>query len=254
MKATNYGPASKYYDLFASKDDIDFYKELALKHGKKALELGVGTGRVAVELAKANITVWGIDSSKHMLNVAKQKLEKESASVRKHVTLKLGDMRNFKLKEHFPLVYIPSATFEHCITKEDQMKCLSSIFNVLEEDGKLAFDISQLSEKTESSWWIDRKEVDARKEVVRTIFSRCNPQTNIVSVNLFFEVFQNGKLKERYHEYGETKIFSNEEVEKILRDIGFKMDDVYSSFDKSPYDVKSQKVIFVATKLHKERV
>ncbi len=40
----NYGPASKYYDLFASKDDIAFYRELALQHGEKVLELGVGTG------------------------------------------------------------------------------------------------------------------------------------------------------------------------------------------------------------------
>jgi ubiquinone/menaquinone biosynthesis C-methylase UbiE len=248
----NYGRASKYYDLFASKDDIDFYKKLALKHGRKALELGVGTGRVAIELAKANVTAWGIDNSKYMLNVARQKLKKENTSVRKSVILKLGDMRNFELKKRFPLVYIPSATFEHCITKEDQRKCLSSIYNVLEEGGKLALDISQPSEKTESSWWIDRKEIDAQKEVVRTIFSRRNPQTNIVSVNLFFEIFQNDKLKERYHEYGEAKISSKEEVEKIIRDIGFKTGNVYSNFDKSPYEVKSQRVIFTAMKPHKE--
>jgi len=59
----NYGPASKYYDLFGSKDDIGFYRELAIKHGRKALELGIGTGRVAIELAKAKVKVWGIDSS-----------------------------------------------------------------------------------------------------------------------------------------------------------------------------------------------
>ena len=53
----NYGPASKYYDLFCSKDDIAFYRELALQHGRKALELGVGTGRVTIELAKANVVV-----------------------------------------------------------------------------------------------------------------------------------------------------------------------------------------------------
>ena len=62
----NYGPASKYYDLFASKDDVNFYEELALKHGKKALELGVGTGRVAIELEKKGVTVWGVDNSKYI--------------------------------------------------------------------------------------------------------------------------------------------------------------------------------------------
>ena len=69
----DYGPASKYYDLFGSKDDVAFYRELAIKHGCRALELGVGTGRVTIELAKAGVTVLGIDNSRYMLNVARSK-------------------------------------------------------------------------------------------------------------------------------------------------------------------------------------
>jgi cyclopropane fatty-acyl-phospholipid synthase-like methyltransferase len=245
----NYGPASKYYDLFASKDDIIFYKELSLKHGRKALELGVGTGRVAIELAKANVTVWGIDNSNYMLDVARQKLRREKTSVRKRVTLKLGDMRNFRLKETFPFIYISSSTFEHCVTEGDQRRCLTSVYNALEGRGMFAFDVSQLlAEKPESSWWIDRSELGAEEEVIRTIFSRRNPQTNIVSVNLFFDVYKNGKLKERYYEYGEARISSKNDVEKLLKSVGFKIDSIYGNFDKSAYDEKSQRIIFVATK------
>jgi ubiquinone/menaquinone biosynthesis C-methylase UbiE len=246
--AVNYGPASKYYDLFASNDDLDFYKELAVKHGRKALELGVGTGRVAIELAKADVTVWGIDNSKYMLNVARHKLETSSTSIRKRVKLKLGDIRNFKLKQKFPFVYIPSATFEHCITKEDQNNCLTNVYNALERKGILAFDISQLSSrKPENSWWIDRRELSSKEEVVRTIFSRRNPQTNIVSVNLFFEVYQEGNLKERYYEYGEARIFSKREIEKMLKDDGFRVDKIYGNFDKSSHSPESRKLIFVAS-------
>jgi len=245
----NYGPASKYYDLFASKDDINFYKELALKHGKKALELGAGTGRVAIELAKKGVTVWGVDNSRYMLNVARQKLKKENASVKKRVTLKLGDMRKFQLKEAFPFIYIASSTFEHCITEEDQRRCLTSVYDALESKGILAFDISQpIRKKQEGSWWIDRRKLSVEEEVVRTIFSRRNSKTNIVSVNLFFEVYQNGKLKERYYEYGEARISSKEEVEKILENVGFKVKRVYGNFDKSTYSPKSQRVVFVSSK------
>jgi ubiquinone/menaquinone biosynthesis C-methylase UbiE len=59
--------AAKFYDLFGSKNDVGFYKELALQSGKKALELGVGTCRVAIPLARSGITVVGIDNSVHML-------------------------------------------------------------------------------------------------------------------------------------------------------------------------------------------
>jgi len=63
-----YRLAAKFYDLFGSKNDLDFYRELALQTGNKALELGVGTGRVAIELAKAGITVMGIDKSRYQSN------------------------------------------------------------------------------------------------------------------------------------------------------------------------------------------
>ncbi|NIQ06049.1 MAG: class I SAM-dependent methyltransferase [Candidatus Korarchaeota archaeon] len=244
----NYGPASKYYDLFASKEDISFYKEMAVKHGRKALDLGVGTGRVALELARAKVTVLGIDNSKYMLDVARQKLKKEKPSTRKRITLKLGDMRNFSLKETFPFIYIASSTFEHCITEKDQERCLTSVYNALGSEGVLAFDISQpRPEKPETSWWIDRKELNS-KEIVRTIFSRRKPQTNVISVNLFFDVYEEGKFMERYYEYGKARISSKEEIEKILETVRFKVNHTYGDFDKSAYDEKSQKAIFVVKK------
>ena len=245
----NYGPASKYYDLFASRDDIEFYKELAFEHKRKALDVGVGTGRVAIELARAGVTVWGIDSSRYMLNVARRKLRKESASVRGRIVLRYGDMRDFRLHEMFPFVYIASSTFEHCITDDDQKKCLTSVFNALERKGTLAFDISQLAQgKPDASWWVDRSEPREGVEVVRTILSRWNPLTNVVCLNLFFDVYRKGALEDRYYEYGEARISSKQDIERLLKDVGFEIRDVYGDFDKSPYGDSSRRAIFIACK------
>jgi len=43
--------AEKYYDLFGEKQDVGFYLDLAREQGGKALELGVGTARLAIQLA-----------------------------------------------------------------------------------------------------------------------------------------------------------------------------------------------------------
>ncbi len=244
----NYGPASKYYDLFASKDDIDFYKGLAVKYGRKALELGVGTGRVAIELAKADVTVWGIDNSKYMLDVAREKLQEEQSTVRERVTLKLGDMRSLEVKEKFPFIYIPSSTFEHCTTEEDKERCLTNVYRALKEKGVLAFDISQPQEKLESSWWIDQRRLSEEEEVVRTIFSRRNPENHVISVNLFFEVYLKGELKEKYYELGKARIWTKQNIENALRTIGFNIRHVYGDYNKSAYDKKSRRAIFVAHK------
>ncbi len=243
----NYGPASKYYDLFATKDDLAFFKEIALKHGKKALELGVGTGRVAIELAKAKITVLGIDNSRFMLDVAKEKVKKESPSLKKRIELKLGDMRTFKTNRSFPFVYIASSTFEHCKTKEDQRKCLSNVYRSLQSGGVFTFDISQSHKKLESSWWIDQAQL-GNQEIVRTIFSKTDLETNIVSVELFFDVYERGKLKERYYEHGEARLSTKEEIEAMLIDIGFMIEEIFGDFSKSAYSPQSRHAVFVCRK------
>jgi hypothetical protein len=158
-------------------------------------------------------------------------------------------MRSFDLKETFPFVYAASSTFEHCLTKEDQTKCLTSAYNALENGGILAFDISQPNkDKPTSSWYIDQRNLHRDEEVVRTIFSRTNHQTGIVSVDLFFDVYRKGLLKERLHEYGEAKLSSKQDIETLLKSVGFKVQNTYGSFNKTPYSEQSHQTIFVCRK------
>jgi len=245
----NYGPASKFYDLFSHKDDIAFYRDLARNNGRRVLELGVGTGRVAIELARSGISVLGIDNSKYMLAVAERKLERESVSVRELVTLRLGDMRRFRSKMRFPFMCMASQTFEHCLTEEDQKRCLKCAYSTLEEGGTLAFDVSQhrKSEPT-GSWYIDSAKLSPQRKVVRTIFSKRDMETNVVTLNLFFDVFHKGEMKVRFHECGKAKITEREDIERKLKEAGFSLRHVYGNYDLSEYSTRSERMIFVATK------
>ncbi len=244
-----YRQSAKFYDLFGSKNDLEFYRELALQNGKKALELGVGTGRVAIPLAKAAVTVVGIDNSVHMLRVAREKLAKEPEAVRRRVILERGDMRSFKLKYSFPFIYISASTFDHNVTVEEQKRTLNCIYEHLGENGTFAFDLEQAtSDKPETSWWIDRKEIDGGKMVVRSIFTRRNMTRRICSLDLFFDVYKNGQLLERYHEYGEVAIISKGEVTKLLEENGFRVDNIYGDFNRSKYRNDSPKVVLVTRK------
>jgi len=241
--------AAKFYDLFGSKNDFGFYRELALQSGNKALELGVGTGRVAIPLAKAAVTVVGIDNSIHMLRVARKKLAKETEAVRRRAILKRGDMRNFELKQSFPFIYIPASTFDHNITVEEQKRTLSCIYKHLEKNGTFAFDLEQaMPDKPEASWWIDRKRIESGKMVVRSIFTRRNMTSRTCSLDLFFDVYKNGKLLERYHEYGEVAIISRDEVTKLLEQNGFTVESIYGDFNNSKYRNDSAKVVLVTRK------
>jgi len=244
-----YRQAAKFYDLFGSKNDLQFYKELALQSGKKALELGVGTGRVAIPIARAGITVVGVDNSVHMLRVAREKLTRETEAVRRRVILKRGDMRNFELKQSFPFIYIPASTFDHNIIVEEQKGTLNCVYKHLEKNGVFAFDLEQtMPDKPQTSWWIDRKEIDGRRMVVRSIFTRRDTIKCTCSLDLFFDIYKNGKLLERYHEYGEVAIISKDEVTKLLEENGFRVESIYGDFNKSKYRNDSPRIVLVTRK------
>ena len=244
-----YRLAAKFYDLFGSKDDLEFYKELAVQSGASALELGVGTARVAIPLARAGVGIVGLDNSEYMLEVARAKLAKEPKAVQDRVTLMRGDMMNLQLDQTFSLVYIPASTFDHCVTAQDRARCLGGIYNHLEEQGKLAFDIEQVSpDKPAASWWIDRKETNKDTTVVRSIFTRRDLARRLCSLDLFFDVYRNGKLVERYHEYGEVAILFKAEVENLLEQAGFRVDAVYGDFDKSEFRRGRPRAVFVTHK------
>lgn len=245
-----YRLTAKFYDLFGSKNDLEFYKELALQSGEEALELGVGTGRVAIALAKAGITVVGIDNSVYMLRMAGKKLAKENDAVRRRVILRRGDMSSFELKQSFPLIYIPASTFDHNTTVEEQTRTLNCVYKHLENNGTFAFDLEQVAQdKPQRSWWIDRKETNDGRMVVRSIFTRRNMTKRICTLDLFFDVYRNGKLLERYHEFGEVAVIPKIEVMKLLEKTHLKVSSIYGDFNKAEYRTESPRMVIVARKV-----
>jgi len=84
--------------------------------------------------------------------------------------------------------------------------------------------------------------------VVRSIFTRRNMKEHKCSLDIFFDVYRNGKLLERYHEYGEVAIISKEEIIDLLKETNFKIEAIYGDFDKSRYRKDSPRMVFVTRK------
>lgn len=112
-----YAVLAKYYDgaYAAMKDliDVPFYVDLAKRIGGPVLEIGCGTGRVLLPIARAGITIHGVDRSLSMLGILHQKIEREPPDVRDRVRTHNGDMRNFRVEQKYPLVIIPFRPLQH---------------------------------------------------------------------------------------------------------------------------------------------
>ena len=136
-----YDSIARLYDPWSVSvvEDVQFYVELARESGGPVVELGVGTGRIAVPVAAAGIRVIGIDSSRGMLEVCAEAAAQ--AGVAELVDVRVGDLLDPPVAERVPLVTCPFRAFLHLHTDDDRLRGLGAARELLLPGGKLAFDV-----------------------------------------------------------------------------------------------------------------
>ena len=100
-----------------------------LANGGPALELGIGTGRVALPLASRGIMVHGIDASQRMLDRLKAKAGGDA------IATTVGDFERISGGERFRLIYVVFNTFFALLTQEAQVNCFRRVAEHLEPEG-----------------------------------------------------------------------------------------------------------------------
>jgi SAM-dependent methyltransferase len=118
------------YDEWHSDYDpsaIDMLAEFA--GGGKALELGIGTGRIALPLSARGIEIHGIDAAASMIS----RLHSKPGSER--LTVIQGDFAEFQIQQEFALVYVVFNTFFALPSQEAQVQCFRNVAAHLSDDG-----------------------------------------------------------------------------------------------------------------------
>jgi SAM-dependent methyltransferase len=255
-----YESVADLYDYVApyrERQDVAFFVEAARESGGPVLEVGCGTGRVLIPTARAGIEITGLDLSPHMLAVCRERLKAEPEEVRARVRLVEGDMRQFDLGQTFRLVTLPFRPFQHLTTVEDQLACLGCLRRALAEDGRLILDIfnpmlealvrtnfgEEISEEPEFSMPDGRKVIRRHK-----IVSRDEPnQVNYVEL-IYYVTHPDGR-QERLVQAFPMRYLFRFEAEHLLARAGFKVENLYADYDKSPFGSKHPgELIFIAEK------
>ena len=126
------------YDLAIAPGPCEsFYLEEARKAGGPILELGCGTGRLTLPLARDGHDVVGLDLSARMLQQARGKAAAQGLDV----TFVEGDMRAFGLGRQFALVLVSCNSLAHLTTSAEIRACFECVRRHLSPEGVFAFDI-----------------------------------------------------------------------------------------------------------------
>jgi SAM-dependent methyltransferase len=137
---TAYDVLGARYDAWCRSvvEDIPFYVDLAVASGGPVLEVGVGSGRVAVPVALAGIEVVGVDRSPVMLELARERARPHGLDLR----LEEADMRELPAGlRGFALITVPFRAFLHLAGEGERLAVLRDLGDRLAPGGVLAFDV-----------------------------------------------------------------------------------------------------------------
>jgi ubiquinone/menaquinone biosynthesis C-methylase UbiE len=237
-----------YYDyyLHGLEGDVEFYIDEAKSAGSPVMELGCGTGRILIPVAKAGIEIVGLDSAPAMLGIARRKVAKLSAEVQNRIELIEGDMSDFSLGRRFNLIMVPYRAFMHLLTSEDQRRALQCIRDHLAKDGLLVFNIfdpkleiiTQFSSHLGSALlkgpeFINR-ETGCR--VVQWITRRYDRERQTLEQdNIFEEIDDNDRVVSRTYRPLRLRYSFRYEMEYLLEICGFRAEALYGDFKRGPF-------------------
>ena len=243
--------------LYAERPDVEFYVSEAAHVEGAVLELGCGTGRILLPLARMGRTVAGVDSSITMLARCKAKLKGEPSLVRDRVTIHSGDVRTFDLGKTFDLVIAPFRIMQHLATIDDQLRFLDGVARHIVRGGRFVFDVFNPSfAALVAADGIEREDTpeqalpDGRsfRRAVRVAGVRWVEQVSEIEI-LYYVSPAPGAKAERHVQSFDMRWFVPSELLHLMARGGFRVQSVFGDFDRSPLNDGSREQIVCAERL-----
>ena len=238
-----YEKTAHLYDLFDTKENIEFFYHYASEAGE-ILDIGAGTGRIAIPLAERGVRVVCIEPSPAMRRESQKKLS-ERRELSKNIELIGGDAMSFDLGRKLSAAFL-SGTFDHFLNDEERLSSLKNIGKHLKPNGKLVFDVF-LGLMKDSPLSPAGKVKKGDIEYRRFVGDRILPDEKM-EVILVFETYKAGKLMERIEERSIVGLVQRERLHHLLKQGGFEVRNEFGNYDFSKFKQGDSLLVIEAIK------
>lgn len=244
------GPFARFYDLIyhSVRDGVDhefFMNEISRTEGK-VLEVGVGTGRLFADALKSRADIYGIDISKHMLDVLLKKLKREQ-----YHRISLQNIIDFGFDFRFDLIIAPFRVIMHLEQKEDQLKALNNVFRHLNKNGLFIFDtfvpdlrmlINGLDNVTDFEG-----EYEPGKKIKRTVTTSPDLINQTINIRFLLE-YDEDNMRKRYEWEVPLRYFFRYELEHLVERSDFREYKIMGDYSGNELSRNSREFIVVCRK------
>lgn len=213
----------------------DFYEKIIARdyrYGKPelVLDLGCGTGKMTIELAKRGYDMTGVDFSPEMLDIARDEAEREGLADR--ILWLCQDMTEFELYGTVDVTVSCLDCINHLTTQKNLESCFALVHNYLIPDGLFIFDING-KHKFETLYG-ENSYVFEEEGNVCVWQNSYNEKSKIC--DFYITVFEEGKdgRYTRYDDFQREKMYTIKNIRNALQKSGFEFIGAYRDFEFSP--------------------
>ena len=253
-----YDTIAHYYDVTHAdlREDIPFVLGLAAEAGGAVLELGCGSGRLLLPLARAGVAVTGVDNSARMVARARARVAGEATAVQSLITLVEGDMAALTLPEtaRFALAIVPYNTLLH-LTPERTAALLRGVKGVLGENGRLFIDLINpaaiANTPDDATLTLENCFTDPESghTVLQLAANRLDEAEQTLHVTWIYDATPpGGGPIHRTITQGEYHYLYPHQLELLLQEAGFRLLTLAGDYDRSPYAEDSPRLLLLAGK------
>ncbi|MGQ9489602.1 MAG: class I SAM-dependent methyltransferase [Anaerolineae bacterium] len=232
------------------EEDLPVLEAYAARTGGPVLELGCGTGRVLIHLARAGYRVTGVDMSLAMLEIARAKAE--AAGLLNRVTLIAGDYGEVALGGPYHFACTVMNTFLHLPDQAAQVRALQHWRAHLAPDGLLLIDVLHPDPTTLAGldgrlefWGAWRDPASGHtimKFLVRTVDLA---QQTLHVRHIYDELAADGQVRRTQASY-DLRYVGRFEAELLLEKAGYLLEGIYGDWEMGPFTSDSPRLILVA--------
>jgi SAM-dependent methyltransferase len=249
-----YDDFAEIYDAWAGTAPITaknraFYVAKFLSCPGPVVELGVGNGRICIEVARQGKAITGVDSSTAILELCRARASEAGVSQRLHLIQ--ADFRDFELDAPAELIAIPFHTIGHLVTYDDQLRALRRIRSQLAPGGRFIFD-HFLFDPTFVEPGVPRLRAEFKSpESGRDVFlwetSTRDMERQLIRILAWTdEIDDAGLVVERKYRRSRLSWITPEQSRSLLEIAGFEIEALYGDFAENPMGEKSTHQIWIA--------
>ncbi|KPK62989.1 hypothetical protein AMJ83_08925 [candidate division WOR_3 bacterium SM23_42] len=240
---SSYEKSAHLYDLFDRKPNVEFLCQYGSVF-TEVIDIGSGTGRIAIPLAQRGTVVYCVEPSPAMRREFMRKLAVHT-SIADRILLLGGNAESFALRRRFPSAFM-SGVFDHLLDDNIRLLALENINHHLLPGGTLVMDLCLGGSK--DSVPVPAGDYRIGNKEYRRFVSSEMLRDDKKQVTLVFETYESGKLVERIEERGVVGIVGRCRLLSLLENTGFVVVNEFGDYESTAYKKGDESLIIEARK------